>query len=149
MSVKTKANNKQLNISKALDSPITYQYHPDHELAASRDNTLVFDNPDLRHGFVQVPAPVLKDKRLSGADKLLYALLLMYARQERRCFPGQDTLAADMGCTVKTMRNSMANLKEHKLIRVQRLGQGKVSIYHLRKLSDGFLPKQYVDGRRS
>ncbi len=108
------------------------------DLAGLEDNTLLFDSPDLRHGFVQLPNQVLKDNRLSSTDKIVYALLLSYAWQSRRCFPGRSTLASDVGCNLITITRSITHLEIYKLIRVERRGQGKVNIYHIRILSDAY-----------
>jgi len=102
------------------------------------DNTILFDSLDLRHGFVQVPTPVIKDTRLSNTDKVVYTLLLSYAWQARRCFPGRATLAKDADCNQMTITRSLAHLRDSKLIRIERRGQGKVNIYHIRKLSDAY-----------
>src|SRR5262245_13154424 len=49
-------------------------------------------------GFVRLPRAVLRAQGLSDRAKLLYALLLDYARQDGYCFPGTDRLRADLGC---------------------------------------------------
>ena len=108
------------------------------DMEGLEDNTLLFDSPDLRHGFVQIPTPVVKDIRLSSTDKVVYTLLLSYAWQARRCFPGRATLAKDAGCNLTTITRSLAHLRETKLVRIERRGQGKVNIYHIRKLSDAY-----------
>ena len=108
------------------------------DMEGFEDNTLLFDSLDLKHGFVQIPTPVVKDCRLSSTDKVVYTLLLSYAWQSRRCFPGRVTLARDAGCNQMTITRSLAHLRESKLIRIERRGQGKVNIYHIRKLSDAY-----------
>ena len=108
------------------------------DMEGFEDNTLLFDSPDLRHGFIQLPTPIIKDTQLSSIDKVVYALLLSYAWQSRRCFPGRATLATDAGCNQMTITRSLAHLKDKNLIRIERRGQGKVNIYHIRKLSDAF-----------
>lgn len=111
------------------------------------ENTLLFDSPDLRHGFVQVPAPVMKDTQLSSTDKVVYLLLLSYAWHSRRCFPGRALLAKDAGCNLMTITRSLAHLRERKLVRIERRGQGRVNIYHIRRLSDAY--PQYIDGKNT
>jgi len=100
--------------------------------------TLVFDDKGLQHGFAQVPNAVLRDSRLSGNEKTLYALLLSYAWQNDECFPGQDLLSENMALSRVSISHLLASLKKHKLISWKRQGLGKVNIYHIRKLTDAY-----------
>lgn len=109
--------------------------------------TLVFDNPDLQHGFTQLPNPVLKDKRLTDTEFRLYAILLSYAWQTSKCFPGIKTLSLDMGCSERTVLRAIESLKKLKLIKVERRGQGKVNIYHICRLSLAY--PSFQDGRKT
>lgn len=109
------------------------------------DKTLVFDDPNLRHGFTQIANVVLKDSELSHAAVRLYALLLSYAWQNSECFPGQERLAEDMGCKKLAICRTMKELVRRKLIEIERKGQGKPNIYHIRMLNDGYLPKMFID----
>ena len=106
-------------------------------------DTLLFDDPNLIHGFTQVPNPILRDRRLSDNEVRIYALLLSHAWQSKRCFPGRETLAKEAGCSVKTVSKTLAELQSLKLIRIERRGQGKVNVYFIRKLSDAY--QQYID----
>jgi hypothetical protein len=62
-------------------------------------NTLYLEDESLRYGFAQLPKQVLFARNLSHSAKLLYAVLLGYAWQEGRCFPGYERLSQDMQCT--------------------------------------------------
>ncbi len=64
-------------------------------------DTIVVEDEVVREGFTQVPNLLLKRSDLSHVAKIAYALLLSYAWQQDRCFPGQDTLASDMGLSVR------------------------------------------------
>ena len=101
--------------------------------------TLVFEDSNLRRGFAQVPNAVLRDAKLSHAAVRLYALLLSYAWSENECWPGQDTLADAMGCTARTVYSTLNELREAKLICWRRRGQGKSSIYTIKKLSTRYM----------
>ncbi len=103
-----------------------------------KQKTLVFRDATLRQGFAQVPNVVLRDYRLSGNERTLYALLLSYAWQDDECFPGQDTLAKDMGLTGRSIRLLLSGLKAKKLIGWKPQGLGNVNIYHIRKLTDAY-----------
>ena len=112
---------------------------------ASAQKTLIFRDANIRKGFAQVPNVVLRDPFLSGNEKTLYALLLSYAWQDDECFPGQDTLAENMSLSVRSISSLLHRLRDTKLIGWKRQGLGKVNVYYIRRLSDGYLPKAYYD----
>ena len=97
--------------------------------------TLVFEDSNLRRGFAQVPNAILRDPKLTPYEKVLYALLLSYAWSENECFPGQERLAEDLGCSREYVGTVLRKLREAKLICWRRRGQGKSSIYTIKKLS--------------
>jgi len=103
-----------------------------------RIRTLVLQDENLRHGFAQVPNLVLRDPLLSGNEKVLYALLLSYAWRNDECFPGQETLAHDMGLSGRAIRQLLTKLKARRLITWKRQGLGKVNIYMIKRLSDAY-----------
>jgi len=113
------------------------------------EGTLVFDDENLRGGFAQVPNVVLYDLVLGANEKLCYILLLSFAWQKESCFPSQKLLAEKMCCTTRTAIKALKELQKHKLIRVERPGQGKPNIYHICKLNQGYLPKQFSDKGQS
>ncbi len=107
--------------------------------------SLIFRNPNLAHGFTQIPNVILKDATLSANAVRLYILLLSYAWQEKECFPGQDRLAADMGCNRTTINRNLSELKKRKLITWERRGLCKCNIYYIERLEGGYLPKLFID----
>jgi len=119
--------------------------HPNNTHINNTKETIVFDDRNLRGGFAQVPNVVLYDPLLGASGKVCYVLLLSYAWQSERCFPSQKLLAENMSCTVRTTIRALKDLQKRKLIIIEKPGQGKPNIYHIRKLSDGYLPKQYID----
>ena len=82
-------------------------------------------------GFTQVPNFLLKSKKLSSGDKLAFAMLLSYAWQNDYCFPGQETLAKDLGITDRSVRTNLKALEAQGLLVIKRRGQGKTNIYEL------------------
>jgi alkylhydroperoxidase/carboxymuconolactone decarboxylase family protein YurZ len=110
-----------------------------------KENTLVFLDENLRHGFTQIPNVVLRNPELTSTSKCLYALLLSYAWQTQSCFPGHDTLACELGCTRQTIINSLNELREYKLINWKRRGLGKVNIYYIERLAGQYIPRPFVD----
>jgi Helix-turn-helix domain len=102
--------------------------------AQSTANTLVIADKTLSYGFVQLPKQVLFARNLSHSAKLLYAVLLGYAWQENRCFPGYERLSQDMQVTKKTVIGYMKELETIGLVSQQRRGRGKTNLYTLHDL---------------
>jgi len=98
---------------------------------APEPGTLVIEDQSIRHGFVQLPRQVLLAKNLSRDAKLLYAVILHYAWQEGRCFPGYGRLCADMGASENMVRKYMRELEALGLLRQKRRGQGLTNLYTL------------------
>ena len=89
----------------------------------------------LRPGFTQIPNQVLRDNKLSSDAKILYALLLSYAWQQGYCYPGQETLAKDMECNIRTAQRYLTALQQRGLIASERRGLTKTNIYFIEELS--------------
>ncbi|MFN0218840.1 MAG: helix-turn-helix domain-containing protein [Hyphomicrobium sp.] len=101
-------------------------------LAHTRRNIeLVGADPVTRHGFTQVPNFILVNKGLSVGAKLAYAMLLKYAWQDDYCFPGQQTLAVDMGAGERSVRTYLKELEGAHLLEVKQQGLGKTNLYRL------------------
>ena len=113
------------------------------EELVERSSQVVHEDENLCHGFAMLPYPVLKDSGLSSSAKVLYALLLSYSWQADRCFPGQDTLADEMGCDRTTISRVMRELTDGRLVSVERRGLGKSNVYHILKLTRRY--KMLVD----
>ena len=64
------------------------------ETKAFRDRNLILKGADLatQRGWTGVPNFILESKAISVGAKLTYAMLLKYAREVDRCFPGQVRL---------------------------------------------------------
>ena len=84
-----------------------------------------------RHGFTQVPNFILTNKQLSVGAKLYYAMLLKYAREKDYCFPGQQTLAEDMGSSERSVRTYQKELEDAEVLEVTQRGLGKTNLYRL------------------
>src|SRR5215472_5923703 len=104
------------------DEPERFQPEPD---------TLLLEDQSLRYGFIQMPKQVLYARNLSRDAKLLYAILLGYAWQEGRCFPGYDRLCKDMQASENAVRKYMRELEAANLLIQKRRGLGKTNIYTL------------------
>ena len=96
---------------------------------------IIIENEALRHGFTQIPNYVLRDGSLSLGARLIYTMLLSYAWQEKRCFPGQARLAADLGVDERSVRRYLAELRESGYVDWKQRGLGKTNIYYIRDIT--------------
>jgi len=84
-----------------------------------------------QYGFTMVPNFILDHKEISVGGKLYYAMLLKYARDKDECFPGQATLARDIGASERSVRSYQKELEEAGYLKVIHRGLGKTSIYQI------------------
>ena len=98
-----------------------------------RERNIEIIGADLatRHGFTQVPNFILTKEDISVGAKLAYAMLLKYAWSNDACFPGQVTLAKDMGATDRSVRTYLKELEAAELLEIKRRGLGKTNLYRL------------------
>ena len=89
-------------------------------------------DPIVRGGFTQLPNFVLKSETLSLGAKVTYALFLSYAWNNDFCFPGQDSLAENMGMSRTRANEFIKELEQAGLIEIQRRGQGKTNLYKIK-----------------
>jgi DNA-binding MarR family transcriptional regulator len=89
-------------------------------------------DPVSAGGFTQIPNFVLKNAELSSNAKVAYALLLSYAWNNDRVFPGQDRMAKDMGLSRPTATKAIGELERVGYLDIQRRGQGLTNVYVLR-----------------
>ena len=94
--------------------------------------TLKNFDPVSAHGFTQVPNFLLKDPQLSANAKVVYSMLLSYAWNNDRVFPGQDRMGDDLGMSTPTVSRAIHELEENDLLEIERRGQGKTNIYVLK-----------------
>jgi hypothetical protein len=85
-------------------------------------------------GFVALPNAVLLAPGLSRDAKLLYAVLLHYARQAGSCYPGRDRLQAALGCGHHQLAAYLRELEAAGLVARRRRGPGRTTLYTLRPL---------------
>src|SRR5882757_8943657 len=76
-------------------------------------------DPITRHGFTQVPNFILTKSDISVGAKLAYAMLLKYAWGDDACFPGQATLAKDMGAAERSVRTYLKELESASLLEIE------------------------------
>lgn len=98
----------------------------------------------LKSGFVAMPRIVLRAPQISIQAKAVYSLLLDYAWQDGKCFPGQDTLAKDLNVHRNTIQRHLIELRNIGLISWKRRGLNKSNIYFIHKL-ESVLPCKSTD----
>jgi hypothetical protein len=101
------------------------------DILKERNIEIVGADAATRYGFTQVPNFILTKKELSVGAKLAYAMLLKYAWGDEACFPGQVTLANDMGAAERSVRTYLKELESASLLEIERRGLGKTNLYKL------------------
>ncbi|MBV9279693.1 MAG: helix-turn-helix domain-containing protein [Chloroflexi bacterium] len=105
-----------------------------HHHSDPEPDTLILEDRSLGAGFIQLPKLVLHARNLSRDAKLLFAILLSYAWQAARCFPGYRRLCEDMQASENMVRKYMRELEAVGLLSQKRRGLGKTNIYTLHDL---------------
>ena|ERR1051326_8008587 len=98
-----------------------------------RERNIILKGADAitAKGFTQVPNFILKSNTLSAGDKLTMAMILSYAWHNDFCFPGQATLAVDLGIDERSVRRHIKALQAAGLLAIVRRGLGKTNVYEL------------------
>jgi hypothetical protein len=101
------------------------------ETNAFTDRNLRLKGADIatQRGWTGVPNFILESKEISVGAKLIYAMLLKYAREMDECFPGQDRLAKDMGNGERSVRRWLKELQQVGLVTIKQRGQGRPNLY--------------------
>ena len=63
---------------------------------------------------------------------MTFAMFLSYAWHNESCFPGQDTLATDIGVTRQSVNTFVKGLERKGFLSIKMRGLGKTNIYTLR-----------------
>ncbi len=81
--------------------------------------------------FVQTPVSVVRCRTLTPIQKTTYDVLRSYADADGYAYLGQTRLAAEVGCSERTVRTAVHNLVAAGLVSLRRRGQGLTNLYHL------------------
>jgi len=100
-----------------------------HARAAPAIEPLHPPAPAPRAGWTQIPRPFLDAAPLDN-ERLAHVLLISYAWDDDACHPYQADLAAELGCSTRTIKRRTADLRRAALITVTRGGRGHANIYH-------------------
>ena len=96
---------------------------------AAVEQPVATPGPTPRAGWTQIPRPFLDAAPLDN-DRLAHVLLISYAWDEDECHPYQADLAAELGCSTRTVKRRTSDLRRAALITVTRGGRGHANIYH-------------------
>jgi len=127
-----------------MDAPFQKRVKHISEIVAEKNIVLRGADALSRRGFTQVPNHLLRSTKISPGAKLAYTMLLSYAWQYDFCFPGQDSLAKDMGCAVRSVVRYIQELEKSLFIVVRKRGQGRPNIYELNLM----VPKRSLNPQR-
>jgi hypothetical protein len=87
-------------------------------------------NPWRKFIGSMVPNWLLCRPEVSPGAKLCYSRLCQYSGKRGLCYPGQETLASELGVSARQIRTYLKELQNHELIEVQRNGLQKTNDYH-------------------
>ena len=76
-----------------------------------------------------VPNSILMDAEISAGAKAAYAMLRHYLWPNDSCFPGQDRLAEDIGCTRVPVTRFVAELGKADWVTFQHRDDGRTDLY--------------------
>lgn len=99
------------------------------EILRERNIILEAADPVTAEGFTQIPNFLLRNADLSMGAKLAYSMFLSYAWGNEFCFPGQETLARDIGVARQSVNRFIGELERAGYIQVKRRGLGKTNLY--------------------
>lgn len=81
--------------------------------------------------FVQIDMRVVTDTRLTATDFRVYAMVKYFCFQNEHTWVGQETIAAALDISLKTVQRSMQALRGYGLLEVRRRGYGRTQINYL------------------
>ena len=81
--------------------------------------------------YAQVPKWVLRDPELSHGAVRLYGVIMSYADNATRfAFPSRETLAANMGVSVRSIGNYISELENRKMVKVDHRRNKRTGNYY-------------------
>lgn len=96
--------------------------------------------------FVQIPIALVRDTRVSANAFRLFCAIATYANADKKAWPGQSRLAADLGVTERAIRAWLEELTESGWLTITRRGRQKTNVYTLHALPDR---KPSAEGERN
>jgi len=83
--------------------------------------------------YTKIPNEIFEKSQLSIQARYLYCVLLKYCGKDEWCYPSQLTLAKQIGCTDRTVREYLSELKNAGLVIIVRKGWNRSNSYQLSK----------------
>jgi len=84
-------------------------------------------------------------KHLGVTGIAIYVSLCRHADNEQKCFPAQETIAEELGCSVATIKRYLRLLTKHNVIAIERVKKGRKwahNVYYLLDKSEWIYPKK-------
>ena len=91
---------------------------------------VLIEEDSLNESYTSIPNTILKRDDVSPGAKLAYVMLLSYAHQTDRCFPGQTRLARDMGVGERSLIRYLKELRDRQLLEREAAGSGPHQYLH-------------------
>jgi hypothetical protein len=76
-----------------------------------------------------VPNWLLRRKEVTPGAKLCYARLCQFSGENNKCHPRQETLAAELGISARSVGDYLRELRHHGLLESERPGLGRANRY--------------------
>ena len=116
-------NSKEVNLNQ----------EGEEKLPETGEQTVYLLDESLKRlkGFIQIPKFIILHRKLSYGAKVAYGILLTYAWQDDFCYPAQESLARDMGCSVRNVRRFLNELKDQQLINWKQRGLNRPNTYYI------------------
>jgi len=84
-------------------------------------------------GYTKIPNNMLIESQLTVSARYLYCVLLRYCGKDEWCYPSQKTLAKDLGCSDRHIRDLIKELETQCLVYKKRKGYNRANNYKVAK----------------
>lgn len=84
-------------------------------------------------GYTKIPNNMLIESQLTIPARYLYCVLLRYCGKDEWCYPSQKTLAKDLGCSDRHVRDLIKELEMQGLVYKKRKGYNRANNYKVAK----------------
>jgi hypothetical protein len=103
----------------------------------------------IQADFDMLPTVIRKRHDISLGAKVVYATLMTYYHRFEAIFPGQETLAEDVGSSERSVRRYLQELRDVGLLLIERRGLGLTNEYVLLEWADSGAAAKMADPERS
>ena len=105
--------------------------------------TIRFEDPAFASGWTQVPNVILRAPGLKPAAKIVYQIILSYAWQKDRAWPGIDRLAYESGTSRTTVWRATRELQAQGLIEVEsHQAEHRPNVYVIKRIPAEFYQQE-------